>query len=226
MVTNPVNYEQGDDTMAKVTMTASDTPTGGQINSAVANFRAALEKHAGDFPRDAFQQALGVPNIGMILLAPLRAEVEKFSKIIRRTVIVDRSLAPEGAIAATGRNPYVTADVLASMPKGVDETVTIEFIPLEKWMSYEVVDLKLAEYDLVAVDPYALAAFNAAEPDFATKHPCFTHWKDATGNWCCAAFCDWDDERGVNVRRGSLAWDGRWWVAGVRKSALSLITEA
>ena len=147
----------------------------------------------------------------------VREQVDALSKITRRTVMVDRSLSPEAAIAATGRRQYVTADVLASMPKGTDETLIIEFIPLEKWMSDEAVDAKLAEYGLVTADPFALAAFNTVEPAFADDRPCFTHWRDAEGKWCDAAFYDWSGGRCVDVSRHEGDWGDGWWVAGVRK---------
>ena len=203
--------------MAKKTMTASESITDGQIDAVMATIRAALTKNRSDFSGEAFQLALGLKNLGMILLAPLRTEVEKFSKIVRRTVTVDRALSPEAAIAATGRKQYVTAEVLAAMPKGEGDTVVIEFIPLEKWMNNEAVDDKFAEHGLVPVDPFALAAHNAAEPDFASERPCFTHWKNADGNWCYAAFLDWSGERGVNVLRDASGWRVGWWAAGVRK---------
>jgi hypothetical protein len=103
------------------------------------------------------------------------------------------------------------------MPKGEGDTVAIEFILLEKRMNDEGVDAKLAEYGLVAVDPYALTALIAIEPDFASERPCFTHWKDADGNWCHAAFYDWSVERRVYVGRSARDWSVGWLAAGVRK---------
>jgi len=74
----------------------------------------------------------------------------------------------------------------------------------------------LKEQGLVAVDPFALMAFNAVEPDFADSHPCFTHWK-VSGEWYYASFSDWSGEREVAVRQRFSIWDDRFWVAGVRK---------
>lgn len=102
------------------------------------------------------------------------------------------------------------------MPQGTDETATIEFIPLEKWLSDEAVDALLAQHGLSAVDPYALMALNAADSDFASSHPCFTHWRDTSGKWCYVAFDDWLDERRVDVCRHDDGWRDFWRVAGVR----------
>lgn len=150
-------------------------------------------------------------------IAQVQAKVDQVSKIVRRTVAVDRSLSPQAAISATDRRQYVTDNVLASMPTGTADTVPIEFIQLPKWMDDAAADALLAEQGLVAVDPFALAALNAVEKDFARRHPCFTHWQDANGKWCCAAFGDWRVERGVYVDRRNGGWGGDWWVAGVRK---------
>ena len=162
--------------------------------------------------REQHGAALAVAFIGLV-----SERVDATAKVICRTVAVDRTLSPEAAIAATGRRQYVTAGVLASMPPGEGETAVIEFIPLEKWMSDEKVDAKLAEYGLVAADPYALAAFSVVEPAFADDRPCFTHWQDADGKWCSAAFGVWGDERCVGVYQFSIDWSGRWWATGVRK---------
>jgi hypothetical protein len=172
-------------------------------------------------PSAETQQVLERQGAALIaqFIALVQEKVDQASKIIRRTVPVDRSCSSQDAIADTGRRQNVAQNVLATMPQGEGETVTIEFIPLNKWMSDDEVDTRLAESGLVPADPFALLAFNAAEPDFASSRPCFTHWQDANGAWCYAAFYVWFDERGVGVSRGDYGWGDDWWVAGVRKSA-------
>jgi len=136
---------------------------------------------------------------------------------LRRTVPVDRSLSPAAAIAATGRNRYLADSVVASMPQGKDGTVDIFFILLDTRMNDVFVDKQLSNNGLIAVDPFALMSCNAVEPDFADGHPCFTHWKDAEGKWCYAAFSAWSGEREVEIRQCVSSWGGRWRVAGVLK---------
>lgn len=202
--------------MAKKAVSPSnDKPISkGQAGKFADLFVAALVK--SDLPSEPTQLVLERRGAALSekFLALVRDEVDALSKIIRRTVPVNRALSPEAAIAATGRRQFVAADAVATMPRGEGNVVTITFILLEKWMSDEVVDKLLSEHGLFAVDPFALAAYNATEPDFATKRPCFTHWRDDGGNWCCAA---WDCGRSVDVGRYSRGWYGGWWAAGVRK---------
>jgi hypothetical protein len=106
------------------------------------------------------------------------------------------------------------------MPQGVGDTSDIIWIPLKKGMENMQVVKKLAEYEMVPVDPFALAAHNAIEPDFATQRPNFTLWQDADGNWCYAAFNGWIGGRYVSVFQNDDHWSDDWWVAAVRKSAL------
>lgn len=172
-----------------------------------------------DLPSEGTQRVLEQYGVALAsdFIALVRERVEAEAKIIRHTVAVDGSLPPEAVIKATGRKQCINNDVVATMPRSEGDSVIIEFIPLEKRMNNEAVDQLLAEHGLIAVDLFALAAHNTADPDFATACPCFTHWQDAKGNWCFAAFYDWLDEQRVYVSRRQDAWSGRWWVAGVRK---------
>ena len=203
--------------MARAVSPSDNTITKGQAGKFADLFIAALIKSG--LPSAETQQVLENQGATLVaqFIAQVQAKVDMVSKIFRRTVAVDRSLAPQAAISATGRRQYVTEDVLKAMPLGHGETVTLEFFRLTKWMNDEAVDALLAEHGLVAADPFALAAQNAIDPDFASKHPCFTHWQDADGKWCYATFVDWHGERGVGVGRYDSDWDGGWWVAGVRK---------
>ena len=65
-----------------------------------------------------------------------------------------------------------------------------------------------AEYDFhdfKPADPYAQAAVNEADPNFANDHPNGTHWKDKDGKWCFASFFRWLDEPRVHVYRRDLS---------------------
>ena len=194
--------------MNKPMTPSTETMTGDQINKAVATTRAMFEKHAPEFNKDAVQQALSAKGLAHDLLAVFRKYIELFSNLIMRLVQVDRRRTPEEAIAATGRKQYVNSAVVAAMPKGSgDEAKVIFFKPdasaydANGWMSDEKLEQEYASRNLKPADPYSLAAVNEGDPAFADEHPNATHWQDADGKWCYAAFCQWDDERHVNVHR-------------------------
>lgn len=203
--------------MAYAVSPSDDTITKGQSGKFSDLLAAALAKSG--LPNTETQQVLEQQgaNLTAQFIALVRGQVDAVSEIIRRSVPVDRDMSPEAAISATGRTQYVMADVVASMPQGVDDTAEIIWIPLKKRMSNEEVVKKLAGYEMILVDPIALSAHNALEPDFAAKQRNFTLWQDAEGNWCYAAFYDWSDVRFVRVTWHVLDWDGDWWVAAVRK---------
>lgn len=203
--------------MAK-TMTASMQPmTDGQIDNLVDKFRAAVRKHRNEFRSETVQQVLGVENLGMELLAPFRKRVEATSNLIVRHVSVNRNRIPQETLNATGRKQYVDGAVLNVMPQGEDTDMGVFFFNLGRFVSGEELE---KEYDLRGLkpaDPYAVAAVNEADPVFADEYPNATHWKDADGKWCYAAFRRWDDKRLVVVDRRDDDWDGHWWFAGFRK---------
>lgn len=199
--------------MAK-TMIASMTD--GQIDNVVDKFRAALRKHRSELSSDVAQRVLGLENLDMELFAVVREHAERFSDVIVRHANVNRTRAPRRALEATGRNLYVTDDVVKSMPKGEGEG-EVHFFKLDRSISDD--DLE-KEYDLRSLkpaDPYSLAAVNEADPAFADERPNCTHWKDAHGKWCYAAFSGWDGERSVSVLQDDGEWSDCWWLAGVRK---------
>jgi len=210
-----------DDAMAKAVSPSDDLITKGQAGKFVDLLVSALFKSG--LPSKETQLVLETQGAKLTgqFIALVQAQVYLVSKFVHRTVSVNRTLSPKAAIAATGRNQYLTDSVVASMPQGKGDTVDITFIPLKKWMDDKSIDKLLMEHGLVAVDPFALAACNAVEPDFTDKHLCFTHWQDTKGEWCYAAFDGSSDERRVRVHRYDSGWDRRWWVAGVRVRKLS-----
>ena len=204
-------------------MTATEM-TDGQIENAVNKLRDAMRKHRSSITSDVAQQVLGVENLGMMMFTPFRERAEVVSNLIIRKVKVNRSRSPQEALDATGRVQYTDRKVVDSMPKGEGDEVEVVLFKPEPWeyiksgcISDD--DLKKAyeRRNSKPADPYSVAAVNEADPAFADEKPHGTHWKDAKGNWCCAAFDRWGGERKVDVHRGGLDWSGRWWFAGVRK---------
>lgn len=201
--------------MAK-TMSASKLITNGQIENLVDKFRAAMRKRRSEITAQAAQQILGVENLGMEIYEVIRKRVEAISDLIVRRVTVDRSQSPQQVLDATGRAQYTDKDVMATMPGGEGAEIEVFFFNLGRYISDA--DLE-REYDLrnLKPDPYAQAAVNEADPAFADEYPNGTHWKDANGKWCFAAFSRWDGKRDVDVYRSDDVWDDSWWFAGVRK---------
>ncbi len=201
------------------------TMTDGQIKDAVNKFRAALLKKRGEFPSSAAQLALGTDNLGMHLLAPFRKLVEANNDLIVRIVSVNRARSGREAIKATGRNLYVSNDVVDAMPNGKGDQIELVFFKPKAgeytrpgFMSDDDLEKALALRGLGAADPFSVAAHNEADPAFADERPNATHWKDASGRWCYAAFRRWGGERCVFVGRDDGDWVVDWWFVGVRKS--------
>lgn len=197
--------------------TPSKTATTGQIDKAVATYRAMLEKHANEFNSEAVQTVLGQPELATEQLAVFRKRVEAISDLIVRKVTVDRTRTPKKVLDATGRTQYTTDGVVKAMPKGEGEEVEVVFFKLNGYVSDADLEKEYELRGLVPADPYSLAAVNEADPAFADEHPNGTHWKDGGDNWCYATFRRWDDVRGVYVGRGDDDWGGVWFFAGLRK---------
>ncbi len=192
-------------------MTPSKEMTRRQIDKAVANYRALLEKHAPEFASATVQVVLGQPELAREQFAVLRARVEAQGEIIIRRVRVDRTRTPMEAINATGCNKYVDDDVVVTMPQGEGDEVDVYFIPTRRFIPVAEVPAFLAQYGLVP-DPRAQAAVNEADPTFADKYSNGTQW----GENCCLTFrrCD-DDERRVRCGRSGGGWNDNWFLSGV-----------
>lgn len=206
-------------------MTPSKTATAGQIDKAVANYRALLEKHSGDFNADAVQMVLAQSELAGEQFAVFRRRVEAVSNLIIRKVPVNRNRSQQEALDATNRAQYTDRKVVDAMPKGKGDEVEVEVVFFKPdlserngFISDDDLEKEFESRGLKPADPISVAAVNEADPDFADEKPHSTHWKDAKGNWCCAAFNRWNDEREVSVRRHGRGWNDRWWFAGVRSS--------
>ena len=203
-------------------MTPSETTTAGQIDKAVANYRALLEKHSRDFKIDAVQTVLGQSELANEQLAVFRRRVKAFENLIVRKVKVDRSRSPQEAIEATGRVQCTDRKIVDSMPKGDGDEVEVVFFQPDLsnrngFISDDDLEKEFELRGLKPADPISVAAVNEADLAFADEKPHGTHWKDVKGNWCYAAFGHWFDGRAVDVNRVGDDWYDFWWFAGVRK---------
>ncbi len=156
------------------------------------------------------------------LVAVVCKRVEAVSNLIVRRVRVNRSRNPQQALDATGRRQFTDKDVVRAMPRGTGEEGETFFFQLNLserggHISDDELDKEFSDREFIPEDPDTLAAVNEADPAFADTHPNCTHWKDASGKWCYAAFDRWDDGRAVGVGRSANDWSGSWWFAGRRK---------
>jgi hypothetical protein len=213
--------QKKDDAMTQI-MTPSKSATVGQIDKAVANYRALLEKHAKDFKTEAVQMILGQSELADEQFAIFRRRVEAVSNLIVRRAKVNRNKTPQEVLGATGRKQYTDRKVVDSMPKGEGDEVEVVFFKpdLSKGNGFISDDDLEKEFELRGLkpaDPYSVAAVNEADPAFADEKPHGTHWMNADGNWCFATFSYWRGERRVDVYRDAHDWHDDWWFAGVRK---------
>ena len=194
-----------------------------QINKAVDNYRALLEKHVPEFESAAVQIVLGQSEFAEAQLALFRERVEAITgciiapngvvmpkgTIVRR-VRIDGTRTPQVAIGATGRTQYVDQDVLATMPSSESGEMNVYFVPTRKYVPVNEAGVFLAQFGLV-FNPRAQAAANEGDPGLADTVPNGTQWDKN----CCLAFGRWGGGRGVGCRRGDGGWDGGWFLSGV-----------
>ena len=199
-------------------MTPSTKPiTKGQAGKFIDVFIDALVKSG--LPSEPTQQVLEEQGAAVAAecVSIVRKRVDAMSSIIVRRVQVDISRTPQQALDATGRKQYTDSGVVAAMPKGAGGEVEVHFFKLDRYISDNDLEGEYASRGLKPADPCSLAAVNEADPAFADEHPNGTHWKDAKGKWCFAAFDRWDDGRELSVDRYDNDWLDYWWFAGVRK---------
>ncbi len=208
--------------MSKIMNATERMMSDGQIENAVSKLRDAMRKHCAEITSDVAQKVLGVENLGMMMFTPFRERAEAVSNLIVRKVKVNRGRSQQEAIEATGRAQYTDRKVVDSMPKGEGDEVEVVFFKPDLsqrngFISDDDLEKEFELRGLKPADPISVAAVNEADPAFADEKPHGTHWKDAKGNWCYAAFRRWDVGREVSVYRGGSGWDDHWWFAGVRK---------
>lgn len=198
------------------TMTPSEM-TDRQVNKSIELYAAMLRKHSGEFSSESVQQVLGDPNFVGDMVRVFRSRVEAISNMIVRHVKVDRSHTPQQVLDATGRRQYTNQNVVDAMPHGEGGELDIFFFHPGRYINDEELEKEVGIWGLKPADPYSLAQVNIDDPAFTDTHPNGTHWKDAKGDWCFAAFSRWGGERFVDVFEHGYGWGNRWWFAGVRK---------
>lgn len=198
-------------------VTPSKPITKGQAGKFVDVAVDALVKSG--LPSETTQQVLEDqgPALADEFVALVRKRVEAMSSIIVRRVKVNRSRGPRNTLDATGRKQYTDNKVVEAMPRGEGDEVDVHFFKLERFINDDYLEKEYELRGLKPADPYSQAAVNEADPAFADEHPNGTHWKDADGKWCFAAFDRWDDGRKLRVDRDDDDWGDFWWFAGVRK---------
>lgn len=205
-----------------MTPSALKTTTAGKIDKAVANYRALLVKHSGEFNIEAVQTVLGQSELAGEQFAVFRRRIEVVSNLIVRRATVNRNRSQQEALDATCRNQYTNRKVVDSMPKGDGEEVEVVFFKPDLsercgCISDDDLEKEFELRGLKPADPISIAVINEADPAFADEKPHGTHWKNGDGKWCFAAFDLWDVGRRVRVRRGGYGWRDHWWFAGLRK---------
>jgi len=205
-------------------VTPSTPITQGQIGKLQDLLSARLRKSG--LSSDPVQQVLETQGdvVADEMLTVIRKHVESVSSMIVRHVKVSRTCTPQEALDATGRKQYVDNGVVKAMPRGDKDEDDVHFFKPEQsaydkngWISDDNLEKQFDLRGLKPVDPYKLAQVNIDDPAFGDKYPNATHWKNAEGKWCFAAFDRWSGERGVSVYRGDGDWSGDWWFAGVCK---------
>ena len=191
--------------------------TAGQINKAVANYRALLEKHAGEFQAETVQTVLGMQELASEMFALFQKRVEMVSNIIRRAVKVDRTKTAAQVVDATGRIKwYIDEEVLAEMPLEGLAKDRVEFFELDYDQTVDELDREYEAHGL-RPDPAAVAQVMADDPAFADERPVAVQWRDKRGRACYAIFGRGGGRRGVDVRRRGSRWYRHYRFAGVRK---------
>ena len=204
--------------MAQTVTPSQQATTDAQITKTVSNYRALLEKHRSEFPIEAFQMALGNPELAKNQFAVLRSFVEAVSKTVTRSSTVNRSRTFQEALEATKRNLYLDKNVVLHTPKAEGDFEGI-FVNLGRNVDCDKLDDELGKLGLeLIVDPQGLADLNASDPEFADKYPNGTQWKNKEGKYCCVIFDRWSGGCGVGVAQCGDYWDVAWWFPCRRKN--------
>lgn len=127
---------------------------------------------------------------------------------------VDRTLAPEQILAATGRRQHVDSRVLATMPRGSGQKTKVTFFQLEYPMCDDDVARMYDSLDLKP-DPYAVVAVNAEVPEFADKYNNAGQWQLSNGTWAFVSFRRDGGKRIVCVGSDDSCWAKGYWFGGV-----------
>jgi hypothetical protein len=159
-------------------------------------------------------------NVDEEVLDVLIDEVDVSSlELFSHGVVVNRNQTWQEAL--DGREQFVDDDAAASMPICVDEKVELHFFQVKDFVikTFDDAQRQCKRRGLKLVDPRTLAAFNAANPNFAYKCPNCTYWQTANGQWCLEVF-DYllGGKKIVIVDFFDNNFTGYQWYAGVRPS--------
>jgi hypothetical protein len=191
--------------------------TKGQIDKAVANYRAMLEKYSKEFNSEAVQVVLGQSELAEEQLSVFRKRVEALSTYIVRKVKVNRTQTPYEAIKATGRTEYLNDEVVKGMPMGEGEEKEVFLVPFKKTLTPDQLDQEVHKAGFVLADPITQCALNQQDPSLADTYPNATQWRNKNGKACCALFYRWNGERRVYVRQYVFVWRDVWFFVCFRK---------
>jgi len=194
------------------------TTTAGQIDKAVANYRALLEKYAKEFTSEAVQTVPGQPELVTEQLSVFKKRVEAINEIIVRRVRVHRNQSPKEALKATTYVKWVDDDTIVDeMPMSTNEEVEVYFFRVGRKISTSDLDKQYKSRGLKP-DPIAQAKVHQDDPAFSDSHPNAVQWKNKAGKFCLAKFFRKDNNNHVVVNQDDNEWDEDYlWFGGVRK---------
>lgn len=191
-----------------------------QIVRAQKLFGAELRRHRKEFPEEVVEAVLTQKRavVQAEFLSIFRKFIKLWSNIIVWTVLVKYGRTPQEAINATDCYARFINDINVKIPGGGGKKrrVTVIFFRVGKCLDDDNLEKEYKNRGLIPADPYALAAVNEANPDFAYTHHNGTHWKDDNGNWCYIFFKRSWGELHVQARcYNKKIWERYWWFAGV-----------
>ena len=205
--------------MANTVATIVEGMTTGQAGNMADQLTTYCRKNGSTLPKDIVQEVLKQEggDLAKEQFELLRARVDRRASMIVRHVKIDPTLTPKQVVDATGRNQYVSDEVLATMPASVgpDED-DVYFFKVGRSLTAEQLD---KEYELrgLVPNPRKQVQANADDPSFADEHWNGTQWNRDGKVSSFLAFDGWGGGRNVDGSRYGYEWDGRWWFAGVRK---------
>ena len=214
--------------------------TSGQIDRAVARYRALLEKEASKLDLDAVQKTLSQDETHREMVNLFRKRTDMNAKTIVRRVRVNRNRNPKEAISVAALHDLyqkscewssIDEEVLTDMPRGQGKEAEVWFFQLmpDEYQDeegglirnnevHEVLQKALKRRNLKSADPYSLTAANEASPDFYLTHSNMTTWVDESGEICSMTFESCEPYGIVIESRVPYMGDdySEMWFAGIR----------
>lgn len=126
-----------------------------------------------------------------------------------------KQITLQEALDKSGFTQYTNKEVVQSYPPGNATDKPVEFFTLGRYVPEDELEKEYESRGLQPIDPYTL--LNIPVHILDEKKYVGTHWKNADGKWCFAAFVRWYVERKVLVSQSDLDWFDGWSFGGVRK---------